>query len=338
MNTEILKRTAQKMVAKGKGILAADESTPTCTKRFNSIGIESTRESRNEYRDMLFTTNDLEKYVSGIIMYDETIRQKTISSNQPFPEYLNEKGILTGIKVDTGAKELAGSNNEKITEGLDNLRDRIIAYKELGASFAKWRAVIKIDTKNSLPSNACLFANAHALARYASICQENNIVPIVEPEIIMDGNHDIETCLSVTSSALNIVFEQLKLMNVYLEGIVLKPNMIICGENCSKSCSDEAEKVADYTIKCLLETVPKEVPGIAFLSGGQSSDLATKHLAIMNQKLKNRNDLWNLTFSYGRALQQDSLSVWGNKDKTLAQSKLLHRAKMNSLASQGLIN
>lgn len=337
MNTEILKKTAQQMVAKGKGILAADESTPTCTKRFESIGINSTSLSRNEYRDMLFTTDGLEKYISGIIMYDETIKQNTISSNTPFPKYLNNKNILTGIKVDTGAKKLAGSHNEKITEGLDNLRDRIINYKELGASFAKWRAVINIDTENMLPSNACLFANAHALARYASICQESDIVPIVEPEIIMDGNHDIEKCLMVTKSTLNIVFEQLKLMNVYLEGIVLKPNMIICGKNCIKSCSKEAEKVADYTLECLLETVPKEVPGIAFLSGGQSSDLATKHLALMNQKLK-ESEIWNLTFSYGRALQQDALSVWKNKDIKLAQNKLLHRAKMNSLASQGLIN
>jgi len=339
MNSEILKLTARKMVAKGKGILAADESTPTCTKRFESIGLKSTSESRNKYRNMLFTTNNLEQYISGIIMFDETIHQNTIPSQIPFPKYLTEKGILTGIKVDTGAKKLAGSDNEKITEGLDNLRDRIINYKELGASFAKWRAVINIDTENSLPSNACLHANAHALARYASICQENDIVPIVEPEVIMDGNHDIETCQTVTKKTLNIVFEQLKLMNVYLEGIVLKPNMIICGKDCEKSCSNNPEKVANLTLQCLLECVPKEVPGIAFLSGGQASDVATNHLNLMNKIIskKGLNDYWNLTFSFGRALQQDSLNIWKDENVKLSQEKLLYRAKMNSLASKGLI-
>ena len=339
MNTEILKLTAQKMVTKGKGILAADESTPTCTKRFESIGLKSTNESRNKYRDMLFTTNELEKYISGIIMFDETIHQNTVNSNIPFPKYLNEKGILTGIKVDTGAKNLAGTKNEKITEGLDNLRGRIQEYKDLGASFAKWRAVISIDSENSIPSKSCIYANAHALARYASICQENNIVPIVEPEVIMDGKHDIKKCQEVTKMVLNIVFEQLSLMNVLLEGIILKPNMIICGKDCEKSCSDDPKKVADLTLQSLLESVPKEVPGIAFLSGGQSSDLATKHLNLMNKiaSKEGLNDYWNLTFSYGRALQQDSLSIWKDEDTKLAQEKLLYRAKMNSLASKGLI-
>ena len=339
MNAEILKLTANKMVAKGKGILAADESTPTCTKRFESIGLESTIESRNKYRNMLFTTNELEKYISGIIMFDETIHQNTINSNIPFPKYLHEKGILTGIKVDTGAKKLAGSINEKVTEGLDNLRDRIQEYRNLGASFAKWRAVISIDSKNSIPSKACVYANAHTLARYASICQENDIVPIVEPEIIMDGNHDITKCQEVTKMVLNTVFDQLNLLNVLLEGIVLKPNMIICGQDCEKYCSNDPQKVADLTLKCLLECVPKEVPGIAFLSGGQNSDLATTHLNLMNKlaSQESLNNDWNLTFSFGRALQQDSLNIWKDENVKLAQEKLLYRAKMNSLASQGLI-
>ena len=339
MNTELLKLTAKKMVAKGKGILAADESTPTCTKRFESIGLESTSESRNKYRNMLFTTEGIEKYISGIIMFDETIHQNTINSNIPFPKYLHEKGILTGIKVDTGAKKLAGSINEKVTEGLDNLRERIQEYRNLGASFAKWRAVISIDSKNYIPSKACVYANAHALARYASICQENDIVPIVEPEIIMDGNHDITKCQEVTKMVLNAVFDQLNLLNVLLEGIVLKPNMIICGQDCEKYCSDDPKKVAELTLKCLLECVPKEVPGIAFLSGGQNSDLATTHLNLMN-KLASQESLsnyWNLTFSFGRALQQDSLNIWKDENVKLAQEKLFYRAKMNSLASQGLI-
>ena len=335
MNTEILKLTAQKMVTKGKGILAADESTPTCTKRFESIGLKSTNESRNKYRDMLFTTNELEKYISGIIMFDETIRQNTVNSNIPFPKYLNKKGILTGIKVDTGAKNLAGTKNEKVTEGLDKLRERIQEYKDLGASFAKWRAVISIDSKNSIPSKSCIYANAHALARYASICQENNIVPIVEPEVIMDGKHDIKKCQEVTKMVLNIVFKQLSLMNVLLEGIVLKPNMTISGSE--TLTDDKAEDVAKSTLECLIESVPKEVPGIAFLSGGQSSDLATRHLNLMNKFTSNSDNLWNLTFSYGRALQQDSLSIWKDENKKLAQEKLLYRAKMNSLASKGLI-
>ena len=338
MNTEKLKKIANQMVFTGKGILAADESTPTCTKRFNSIGIKSSSFSRNEYRNMLFTTPNLEKYISGIIMFDETIRQNTINSNNPFPKYLEKKGILTGIKVDTGAKDLAGKNEEKITEGLDNLRERLIEYKNLGASFTKWRAVIKIK-EDTLPSMTCVHANAHALARYASLCQENDLVPIVEPEIIMDGKHDINKCYEVTKNVLNTVFEKLNLFDVLLEGIVLKPNMIICGKDCENFCSESPEKVANLTLKCLTESVPKEVPGIAFLSGGQSSDLATLHLNLMNKLLQeNIEKKWNLTFSFGRALQQDSLNSWKEKNLEKSQEKLLYRAKTNSLACQGLIN
>jgi len=338
MNTEKLKKIANQMVFSGKGILAADESTPTCTKRFNSIGLESTAFSRNEYRDMLFTTPNLEKYISGIIMFDETIKQNTIKSNTPFPKYLEKKGILTGIKVDTGAKDLAGKNEEKITEGLDNLRARLIEYRNLGASFAKWRAVIKIHN-DLLPSITCIHANAHALARYASLCQENDLVPIVEPEIVMDGDHDINKCYEVTKNVLNIVFEKLSLFDVLLEGIVLKPNMIICGNDCEKSCSDDPQKVAELTLNCLSEFVPKEVPGIAFLSGGQSSDLATLHLNLMNTFFQEKIEKkWNLTFSFGRALQQDSLNSWNKKNLEKSQEKLLFRAKTNSLACQGLIN
>ena len=333
-----LNNTALKILENGKGILAADESTPTCTKRFNSIGINSSSFSRNEYRDMLFTTTNLEKYISGIIMFDETIRQNTINSNNPFPKYLEKKGILTGIKVDTGAKDLAGKNEEKITEGLDNLRERLIEYKNLGASFTKWRAVIKIK-EDTLPSMTCVHANAHALARYASLCQENDLVPIVEPEIIMDGKHDINKCYEVTKNVLNTVFEKLNLFDVLLEGIVLKPNMIICGKDCENFCSESPEKVANLTLKCLTESVPKEVPGIAFLSGGQSSDLATLHLNLMNKILQeNIEKKWNLTFSFGRALQQDSLNSWKEKNLKKSQEKLLYRAKTNSLACQGLIN
>jgi fructose-bisphosphate aldolase class I len=335
MNSKILKLTAQKMVTKGKGILAADESTPTCTKRFESIGIKSTSESRNKYRDMLFTTNGLEKYISGIIMFDETIRQSTIHSKVPFPKYLNEKDILTGIKVDTGAKKLAGTSSEKITEGLDNLRDRIQEYRDLGASFAKWRGVVSIDTKNSIPSKACIHANAHALARYASICQESDIVPIVEPEIIMDGDHDIEKCQEITKVVLNNVFDELSILDVLLEGIVLKPNMVISGS--AHPINDSVENVAKLTLDTLIECVPKEVPGIAFLSGGQDSSLATTHLNLINKISSNLTNTWHLTFSFGRALQQDALNLWKEENIKLSQEKLLYRAKMNSIASQGLI-
>ena len=327
---ELLINTASKMVEKGKGILAADESNPTCGKRFESIGVDSTFENRNEYRDMLMSADGIENYISGVIMFDETFRQSTTCDNKiNFPEFLSSKGIVPGIKVDKGAKELAGFENEKITEGLDGLRDRLKEYFEMGARFAKWRAVININ--DSIPSIGCILANTHALSRYASLCQENGLVPIVEPEVLMDGNHDINRCYDVTCQALDVLFDQLSYQNVMLEGIVLKPNMVISGLKCSQQAS--IEEVADLTVKCFKEYVPKEVGGIAFLSGGQSSDVATNHLNQMNKKY---SDLpWNLTFSYGRALQQDALNSWLGKDRKEGQKKLLKRAENNSLATMG---
>ena len=323
---------ANQMVAKGKGILAADESTPTCTKRFESIGVESTFESRNEYRGMLFTTTCIEEYISGVIMFDETLRQSTTcSDNIPFTTLLRSKGILPGIKVDMGAKPLAGFSNEKITEGLDGLRERLADYYKIGARFAKWRAVITIG--DSMPSDACIYSNAHSLARYASLCQENGLVPIVEPEILMNGSHTIENCYEVSERTLNAVFEQLLMHHVELDGIVLKPNMVISGLDCSEQA--DVEKVADLTFNCLKDNVPSDVPGNAFLSGGQSSDLATFHLNKMNEKYG--NDMpWNLSFSYGRALQEDALKAWGGVNIKEAQKALLFRAHANSLATKGL--
>ena len=330
-NDSNLKAIAGQMVLKGKGILAADESTPTCTSRLQSIGVESTFESRNEYRDMLFSTEDLEKFISGVILFDETLKQSTTCSDKIlFTELLNSKGIIPGIKVDTGAKPLANFNNEKITEGLDGLRERLDEYYALGARFAKWRAVITIG--DDIPSDACILGNAHALARYAALCQQSNIVPIVEPEVLMDGDHTIETCYEVTKRSLNVVFEQLLLNHVMLEGIVLKPNMIVSGKRCATQA--DINTVADMTYECLLENVPSEVPGIAFLSGGQSSDDATAHLLKMNEKYLDEMP-WNLTFSYGRALQHDALNAWSGTNRDAGQNALLNRAKANSLATYG---
>ena len=327
---DLLIETANNMVKKGKGILAADESNPTCGKRFDSIGVESSFENRNEYRDMLFGANGIEEYISGVIMFDETFRQSTTCDDKiNFPEYLTSKGIISGIKVDTGAKDLAGFSNEKITEGLDGLRERLVEYFDMGARFAKWRAVINID--DTLPSLGAIEANTHALARYAALCQENGIVPIVEPEVLMDGSHDINRCYEVSCQTLDILFDQLSRLNVMLEGIVLKPNMIISGLLCSNQAS--VDEVASLTIKCFKEHVPDNVAGIAFLSGGQSSDVATKHLNAMNS---NHQDLpWNLTFSYGRALQQDALQAWSGSNRVAGQEKLLNRASNNSLATMG---
>ena len=329
---EALNVIAAKMVAKGKGILAADESTPTCTKRFESIGVDSTYDTRNEYRDMLFSADGLNEYISGVIMFDETLKQSTTCEQKtPFPNYLDSKGILPGIKVDTGAKELAGFTNEKITEGLDGLRDRLVDYYKLGARFAKWRAVITIG--DMIPSDACIYSNAHALARYASLCQENGLVPIVEPEVLMDGFHTAEDCYEVSQRTLNVVFEQLLMHHVDLKGIVLKPNMIISGLECSEQAN--IDKVAELTFKCLKDNVPSDVPGIAFLSGGQSSDIATSHLNTMNEKYM--DDMpWNLTFSYGRALQEDALKAWSGSNREDAQKALMFRAHSNSLATKGM--
>ena len=325
-----LKNIATQMTGGGKGILAADESTPTCAKRFESIGVESTFENRNEYRDLLITAKGMENYIGGVIMFDETLRQSTTCSEKAlFPKHLMSKGVVPGIKVDTGAKKLAGFNGEKVTEGLDGLRERLTEYYNLGARFAKWRAVITIG--DNMPSIACYQANTHALARYAALCQESGLVPIVEPEVLMDGNHSIEKCYEVTETALRMTFGQLEKQNVSLEGMVLKPNMVISALNCPQQAS--VEQVADMTLKCLKENVPSAVTGIAFLSGGQSSDAATAHLNAMNAM--DTNLPWNLTFSYGRALQQDALNAWKGSNRRDAQAEFLNRAEANSLATMG---
>ena len=320
-----LHAVAHKMVEKGKGILAADESTPTCTKRFEGIGTESTAESRNIYRNMLFTAEKIEKYISGVILFDETFYQKELSTGLTFPEYLTSKDILPGIKVDQGLEDFG--SNEKITKGLDGLSERLGKYYALGARFAKWRAVITIG--NNIPSDDCIMKNAKILAKYAQKCQQANLVPIVEPEVLMDGVHTVDESFDVTSRALNATFDQLVEHNVNLQGIVLKPNMILSGYECSYQAN--IEEVAEKTMNCLSANVPIEVPGIAFLSGGQPDEHATLHLNEMN---KYDSD-WNLTFSYGRALQQTALKVWSGKPENLklAQKAFIEKAKANSLAS-----
>ena len=321
---------ANAMVQKGRGILAADESTPTCKKRFDSINVQSTEENRNKYRNMLFTADGIENYISGVILFDETLRQSTIEGGVPFPEHLTKLGILTGIKVDKGAKQLANTDDEKITEGLDGLRDRLKEYYELGARFTKWRAVITIG--ENMPTTYCMSANAHTLARYAALCQEQGLVPIVEPEILMDGSHSIEESYQLTTETLYNVFYELVSQGVELEGMVLKPNMVLSGYDCSEQAS--VEQVAEMTVDCFLNTVPAAVPGIAFLSGGQSDELATAHLNVMNQI---KGTPWNLTFSYGRALQAPALKAWSGKDENIssAQDAFMKRAKFNSLATKG---
>ena len=321
---------AQTMVAKGKGILAADESTPTCTKRFESINVESTEENRNAYRGMLFTADGIENHISGVIFFDETIRQSTINGSIPFPEHLSTLGIIPGIKVDKGAKQLANSDDEKITEGLDSLRDRLKEYYELGARFAKWRAVITIG--EDIPTAYCISANAHALARYAALCQEQGMVPIVEPEILMNGDHTIEESYQLTTETLYTVFYELASQGVELEGMVLKPNMVLSGYDCSEQAS--VKEVAEMTVDCFFNTVPAAVPGIAFLSGGQSDELATAHLNAMNQI---DGTPWNLTFSYGRALQAPALKAWSGRAENIptAQEALMKRAIFNGLATKG---
>jgi fructose-bisphosphate aldolase class I len=329
MNRNELARTAQAMVAKGKGILAADESGGTIKKRFDAIRLESTEEHRRSYRELLFTAPGAAEAISGVILYDETIRQKT-REGTPFPKYLAEHGMIPGIKVDLGAKPLAGFPGETITEGLDGLRERLIDYHALGARFAKWRAVI--DIADGIPTSFGIEANAHALARYAALCQENGIVPIVEPEVLMDGGHSIERCEEVTSAALSAVFDQLFAHRVYLEGMVLKPNMVISGKKAAHRAAPEA--VAEATLRTLKRHVPPAVPGIAFLSGGQSSTEATLHLSLMNRM----GPLpWSLTFSYGRALQDTALKAWGGKvaDFAAGQKEFARRARLNGLAATG---
>ena len=329
MNVNDLNSVALAMVANGKGILAADESSPTIKKRFDSINAESTEENRRRYREMLFTTKGAADYIGGVILFDETIRQST-SDGVGFSQYLSDLGMIPGIKVDKGAKALAGFPGETVTEGLDGLRDRLAEYRDLGAKFAKWRAVINIG--DGIPSEYGLSANAHALARYSALCQEAGIVPIVEPEVLMDGDHSIERCEDVTAAALDVVFAELKAHRVALEGIVLKPNMVISGSDASNRAAPQ--EVADTTMRCLKAHVPAEVPGIAFLSGGQSAEEATEHLGLMNQM----GDLpWELSFSYGRALQAPALAAWQGDEANYAagQRALFKRAKLNSLAHLG---
>jgi fructose-bisphosphate aldolase class I len=329
MNPSELARVAGAMVAKGKGILAADESTSTITKRFGSIKLESTEEHRRSYREMLFTAQGAAESVSGVILYDETIRQKT-KDGTPFPQYLAKQGMIPGIKVDTGAKPLAGFPGETITEGLDGLRERLIEYRGLGARFAKWRAVI--DIAEGIPTAFAIEANAHALARYAALCQENEIVPIVEPEVLMDGAHSIERCAQVSEQVLEVVFGALFRQRVLFEGMVLKPNMVISGKKAANRAPPE--EVAAATLRVLKRHVPPAVPGIAFLSGGQSPTEATLHLALMN---KLGGAPWPLTFSYGRALQDNALKAWGGAAANFAagQKEFAKRAKLNGLAAAG---
>jgi len=329
MDTKALERVARAMVAKGKGILAADESTATITKRFAGIRHDSTEEQRRLYREMLFTTPQAASWISGVILYDETIRQKT-TEGVPFPQYLEKLGVLPGIKVDTGAKSLAAFPAETITEGLDGLRERLAEYYKLGARFAKWRAVIDIGA--GVPTRFAIEANAHALARYAALCQEQQIVPIVEPEVLMDGDHSIERCETVTDGVLDEVFRQLAAHHVYLEGIVLKPNMVISGKKAAQRANPE--QVAQATVRCLKRHVPAALPGIAFLSGGQNSAEATLHLSLMN---KLGPLPWTLTFSYGRALQDNALKAWGGAPTNFAagQREFAKRARLNGLATTG---
>ena len=332
MSWNSLPEIANAMVEKGRGILAADESTPTCTKRFESIGVDSTVANRNAYRDMLFTTSGMEEFISGVILFDETLRQSTLKDGTPFPEYLSNLNVIPGIKVDKGAHSLPGTEGEKVTEGLDGLDARLKEYYELGARFAKWRAVITIN--ESEPSSTCVAANAHALARYAALCQENGIVPIVEPEILMDGSHTIEDSFIVTEEVLHSVFYELYGQNVLLEGMILKPNMVLSGYKCSEQAS--VDEVAEMTVTVLKRCVPSAVPGIAFLSGGQSNEDATAHLNSMNRILGNSSP-WNLTYSYGRALQASALDTWSGKEENVpaAQDAFYKRAKLNSLATKG---
>ena len=328
--SETLESIAEAMVAPGKGILAADESSGTIKKRFDSINLESTENNRRDYREMLFRTEEaMRNYISGVILYDETIRQKA-ADGTPLVDLIKKAGSIPGIKVDTGAKDLPGAKGEKVTEGLDGLRERFADYYKLGARFAKWRAVINIGT--DIPSRYCINANAHALARYAALAQEANIVPIVEPEVIMDGNHTIDRCFDVTEAMLNALYDALFEQRVRLEGTILKPNMVVSGTTCPTQAG--IAEVAEKTIRCFKRTVPAAVPGIVFLSGGQSDVDATAHLNAMNEI---GGFPWKLSFSYGRALQAAPLKAWGGKPENIAagQAAFLHRAKMNGLATLG---
>ena len=328
MDTQLLERTASELVAAGKGILAADESNGTMSNRLEAVGVSASPETRNAYRANLFSTNGYEKFISGVILFDETIRQK-MPDGRSIPDALTSLGVYPGIKVDTGAKNLANHEGEKITEGLDGLRERCEEYFSMGARFAKWRAVIEIG--HGKPSDACISTNAHALARYASICQEQGLVPIIEPEVLMAGIHDAETCYEVTSSILQATFEQCRIQGVHIPGALLKPNMIIAGNSCSEQIS--REKVAQMTVDCLTEQVPNDLPGVVFLSGGQSDEDATAHLNLMNSMTINHP--WQLSYSFGRALLANALKTWATGDNEGSRSVFLHRSKMNSLARTG---
>ncbi len=331
MNKQELIKTAHSLVNNDKGILAMDESTPTCNKRFAALGIPQTEETRRDYREMLITTPGLCESISGAILYDETIRQKT-RDGTPMIQSLLVAGIIPGIKVDKGAKDMAGHPGEKITEGLDGLGNRLNEYYQMGARFAKWRAVFTIN--HNMPGRACIEANAHALARYSALCQEAGLVPIVEPEVLMDGDHTLQRCREVTQEVLHTVFNQLYLQGILLEGIILKPNMAVPALSCP--LQESIDEVADATVDCLLRCVPAAVPGIAFLSGGQSPELASARLNAMNLRFKS-NLAWELSFSFGRAIQQPALEIWHGKEANTAaaQQALHHRAKCNFAARRG---
>ena len=329
MDKALLSKTAAAMVARGKGVLAADESSGTCEKRFKSVGVECTEENRRTYRGLLFTTPGAEQYISGVILFDETMRQKT-NDGVPFPDYLARKGILPGIKVDKGAMDLALCPGEKVTEGLDGLRPRLAEYFKLGARFAKWRAVITIG--EAIPSHTCLYANAHALARYAALCQEASIVPMIEPEVLLDGNHTVERCEEVTEATLRATYAAMAAHNVSLEHLILKTSMVVSGKECSRQAN--VDEVAERTVRVLKRTVPAAQPGIVFLSGGQSDEAATAHLNAMAAM---KGLPWPLTFSYSRALQNPALKTWRGQaaHAAAAQKAFHHRAQMNGLAAQG---
>ena len=334
MISQELIATANAMVADDKGLLAMDESTPTINKRFEKVGISQTEENRRSYRELIVTTPGLGEFISGVILYDETIRQSR-KDGTPFIKVINNAGIIPGIKVDAGAKDMAGHPREKITEGLDGLRDRLAEYFQMGARFAKWRSVITVG--EGIPSRGCIEANAQALARYAALCQEAGLVPVVEPEVLMEGEHTIERCFEVTEEVLRTVFSQLYTQRVAMEGMILKPNMVLPGLTCPKQ--ESVDEVADATIKCLLRAAPTAVPGIAFLSGGQSDELASARLNAMNVRFKQRLP-WGLAFSFARAIQQPALEIWRGEDTHIlaAQQALYHRSKCNWAARRGEYN
>ena len=331
-NVEQLNKIARDLVAPEKGILAADESTSTIKRRLDAISVENTEENRRDYRELLFRTEESEKYISGVILYDETIRQNA-ADGTPLVKLLTDRGIMPGIKVDKSAHPLPGSPQEKMTDGLDGLRDRLNEYVKLGAKFTKWRAVITIG--DDIPSDACINVNAHALARYAALSQEAGLVPIVEPEVLMDGDHSIDRCFEVTEKTLRETFYQLSQQGVSLEGMLLKPNMVISGKDGSNRAAPE--EVAEKTIQCFLRTVPAAVPGIVFLSGGQSDEEATVNLNAINVLAQKLNAPWELSYSYGRGLQAAPQKAWGGKKENVVagQQAYLHRAKVTSAARQG---